>query len=221
MKTFFITCISILISLHVLGQNIKFKTFTAEDGLSNNSINQIINDPSGGIWIGTWDGLNDYDGPNFQVYKHDPQDSSGLRGNFIGELISDSAGNIWVQSNSTSLSQFLGANGFANFLFDNPLNRIGVTETGQLLAKVGGQTLRFEGKSFLTCNSCEFYEEIKPDFGKIITNHYPDLIIKDQFRDQMGNLWFATITTGLFILPYETENITKESFHNYTVDGSD
>jgi AraC family transcriptional regulator, chitin signaling transcriptional activator len=208
-------------ALYVSGQNIKFKTFTAEDGLSNNSINQIINDPTGGIWIATWDGLNFYDGRSFKVYKHDPQDSSSLRGNFIAALFIDKAENIWVQSNSTSVSLLLDGGKFFHFYYDKPFDRVGVTGARDLLLQVAGTKYRYEGNMFESCPTCEFYEEAKPDFGKIITKHYPDLIIKDQYRDQMGNLWFATITNGLFILPYETENITKESFHNYRADGSD
>lgn len=221
MKIFVLSCISILLVLQTSGQNIKFKTFTAEDGLSNNSINQIINDPSGGIWIATWDGLNFYDGHKFTVYKHDPLDSSSLRGNFISTLILDNAEKIWVQSNSISVSQFVEGMGFINFLFDKPIDQLGVTASKELLIKIEGEKFKYDGKAFLSCTTCEFYQEIKPDFGKLITNHYPDLIIKDQYRDRMGNLWFATITTGLFILPSETENITKESFQKYTVDGSD
>ena len=197
MKIFVLSCISILLVLQTSGQNIKFKTFTAEDGLSNNSINQIINDPSGGIWIATWDGLNFYDGHNFTVYKHDPLDRSSLRGNFISTLILDNVEKIWVQSNSISVSQFVEGMGFINFLFDKPIDQLGVTASKELLIKIEGEKFKYDGKAFLSCTTCEFYQEIKPDFGKLITNHYPDLIIKDQYRDQMGNLWFATITTCL------------------------
>ncbi|WP_158860173.1 two-component regulator propeller domain-containing protein [Lunatibacter salilacus] len=221
MKTFVLSCISIFLVLHVSGQNIKFKTFTAEDGLSNNSINQIMNDPSGGIWVGTWDGLNFYDGHSFKVYKHDPQDSSSLRGNFISEILLDNKRKVWVKSNSNSISQFVDGYGFINFLFDKPISKTGVTPDKQLLVELDGEKYLYKGERFVSCGACGFYEEIKPDFEKIITKHYPDLIIKDQYRDNKGNIWFATITTGLFILPYDTEQVKKESFHNYTVDGSD
>jgi len=220
MKTLVLFCVSIFIALPGWGQNIKFKTFTAEDGLSNNSVNQIINDPSGGIWVGTWDGLNYYDGHNFKVYKHDPLDSSSLRGNFISDLLLDKEDKVWVQSNSTSVSQFIDGYGFIHFFFGQPIDNLGVTPARDILVEVDGRRYRYEGEQFVGCGTCRFFEEIKPDFGKVITKHYPDLIIKDQYRDQKGNLWFATITTGLFILPYETGQVTKESFHNYTVDGS-
>ena len=39
-------------------------------GLSNSSINTIFQDSQNLLWIGTWDGLNRYDGANFTVYNH-------------------------------------------------------------------------------------------------------------------------------------------------------
>ena len=39
-------------------QKIKFKTITAKDGLSNNSVNDIVSDQDGVLWIATWDGVN-------------------------------------------------------------------------------------------------------------------------------------------------------------------
>jgi AraC family transcriptional regulator, chitin signaling transcriptional activator len=221
MKTFFLSFASICLALHVSGQNIKFKTYTAEDGLSNNSINQIMNDPSGGIWVGTWDGLNFYDGHSFSVYKHDPLDSTSLRGNFISDIFLDNEENVWVKSNSTSVSLFVEEYGFVNYHFDQPISRIGLTTGKNLLVQIADNKFQYGEGEFVSCGICSFREENKPDFEKIITKHYPDLIIKDQYRDHRGNIWFATITTGLFILPYDTEQVKKESFHNYTVDGSD
>nr|MBI1232211.1 helix-turn-helix domain-containing protein [Cytophagales bacterium] len=203
------------------GQNIKFKSFTAEDGLSNNSINQIVNDPSGALWIGTWDGLNLYDGQNFKVFKHDPSDSTSLRGNFISQIMLDGEDRLWVQSNSTSVSRLRNETSFDNFLFPQDIQRVGVSTAKTALVEVAGERYSFDGHTFIACLECVFIEEAKPSFEKIITTFYPDLVIKDQYRDQAGNLWFATITTGLFVLPNGAENISRESFHNYTVDGSD
>ncbi|HSI75441.1 MAG TPA: two-component regulator propeller domain-containing protein [Lunatimonas sp.] len=169
MKTFVLSFFSIFFILRVSGQNIKFKTFTAEDGLSNNSINQIMNDPSGGIWVGTWDGLNFYDGHSFKVYKHDQQDSSSLRGNFISEILLDKTGKVWVKSNSTSISQFVDGYGFINFPFDKPIGRMGVTPDKHLLVQVEGEKFLYEGERFASCSACGFYEEIKPDIEKYIS----------------------------------------------------
>ena len=59
-------------------QKIKFKTITAKDGLSNNSVNDIVSDQDGVLWIATWDGVNLYDGNSFKVFKEEYTATNGL-----------------------------------------------------------------------------------------------------------------------------------------------
>lgn len=49
--------------------SINYEHITTKQGLSNNFINHIIQDKEGFIWIATQDGLNKYDGHNFDVFK--------------------------------------------------------------------------------------------------------------------------------------------------------
>lgn len=53
-----------------------FSTYTSEkvtvqQGLSQNTIRSLCEDDNGFIWIGTWDGLNRFDGINYKVFKPD------------------------------------------------------------------------------------------------------------------------------------------------------
>ena len=77
-------------------QNLHFKTLTISEGLSQNSINAIIQDFKGFIWIGTQDGLNRYDGYEFRVYKNNPADPDSISDNYITAMILDSRGTIWL-----------------------------------------------------------------------------------------------------------------------------
>lgn len=70
-----------------------FKTLDVRDGLSQNTVNQILQDRKGFMWFGTKEGLNRYDGLSFRVYK---KENSGLGKNFITALYEDSDGYIWV-----------------------------------------------------------------------------------------------------------------------------
>lgn len=70
-----------------------FHTFDVRDGLSQNTVNQILQDRQGFMWFGTKEGLNRYDGLSFRVYK---KENSGLGRNFITALQEDADGNIWV-----------------------------------------------------------------------------------------------------------------------------
>jgi AraC family transcriptional regulator, chitin signaling transcriptional activator len=47
-----------------------FERITTREGLSNSSVNNIIQDRKGFIWIATYGGLNKYDGKTFKVYRN-------------------------------------------------------------------------------------------------------------------------------------------------------
>lgn len=67
-----------------------------EHGLSNNAVTAIHQDPYGFIWIGTYDGLNRYNGYEFNVFRHQPEDSTSLIHNRIVALTADQQARLWV-----------------------------------------------------------------------------------------------------------------------------
>ena len=60
-----------------------FRTMDIRNGLSQNTVYQILQDRKGFMWFGTKDGLNRYDGLSFRIYK---KENSGLGKNFITAL---------------------------------------------------------------------------------------------------------------------------------------
>lgn len=67
-----------------------------DQGLSNNSIRSIYQDQKGFMWLGTYDGLNRYDGYEFKVFKNNFKNSASLINNWINAITEDKEGNIWV-----------------------------------------------------------------------------------------------------------------------------
>lgn len=47
----------------------RFNQITLEDGLSQSSLVDIIQDNQGYLWLGTYNGLNRYDGYTFKILK--------------------------------------------------------------------------------------------------------------------------------------------------------
>src|SRR5580692_10093798 len=76
--------------------NLKFAHIGTEVGLSQNNVTCILRDRQGFMWFGTRDGLNRYDGYDFDVYKNMPEDSLSLSSNFVTSVIEDRRGDIWV-----------------------------------------------------------------------------------------------------------------------------
>ena len=50
-------------------EQVKFTVLTAKDGLSSNTVNAILKDRYGLLWIATEEGLNKYDGHSFKSYQ--------------------------------------------------------------------------------------------------------------------------------------------------------
>ena len=73
-------------------EKINFENLTIEDGLSSNFITAIFQDSRGYIWIGTDDGLNQYNGNYIVEYNY----GDGLASTYINAICEDSYGNIWV-----------------------------------------------------------------------------------------------------------------------------
>jgi ligand-binding sensor domain-containing protein len=64
-----------------------FKHLQLGDGLSNNTVNCILQDERGFLWFGTEDGLNRYDGKFFEVFENKTHDSTGISGKIRIEQI--------------------------------------------------------------------------------------------------------------------------------------
>ncbi|HYO22296.1 MAG TPA: two-component regulator propeller domain-containing protein [Flavisolibacter sp.] len=83
-----------------------FEKITAQNGLSHNKVNCIIQDKRGFIWLGTDDGLNRYDGKNFVHFRHRLNDTSSISGNIITDLLEDKEGRLWIATADGGLSRY-------------------------------------------------------------------------------------------------------------------
>lgn len=81
----------------------RFRNFTINDGLSQSSVRSIVQDDIGTLWIGTQDGLNRFDGQQFQVFTSD--DNPGLESEYIHASLKDKNGVLWFGT-SNGLTAF-------------------------------------------------------------------------------------------------------------------
>jgi len=73
---------------------------TVQDGLSSNQATCVYKDNRGFVWVGTYNGLNRYDGHEVTIFKHLPGQSSGLSDNGVTAITEDKWGNIWIGTNN-------------------------------------------------------------------------------------------------------------------------
>lgn len=67
-----------------------------EHGLSNNEVNCIYQSRNGYFWVGTFDGLNRYDGYGFRVYRQRIGDPGSLVSNRIQDILEDEGERLWI-----------------------------------------------------------------------------------------------------------------------------
>ena len=72
-----------------------FNRISEKDGLSNNIVNCIVRDKAGFVWIGTFDGLNRFDGTHFIKFRNDRNNANSLVQNTVHGICLDSSGDIW------------------------------------------------------------------------------------------------------------------------------
>lgn len=74
------------------------RQYSSKNGLSNSAILSMCQDENGFVWFGSCDGLNMFDGVNFQIYKP-TNDRNNLSGNLIETIIETGDHVMWVQTN--------------------------------------------------------------------------------------------------------------------------
>lgn len=93
-----------LVPFKVIGQDIRFKHLTINDGLSQNLIFSMVQDDDGYMWFGTKDGLNKYDGYTFKVFQYELNNPNSISSNYITSLFKDSNGKIWIGTGNGQLN---------------------------------------------------------------------------------------------------------------------
>ncbi|OXG06593.1 two component regulator with propeller domain [Flavobacterium araucananum] len=67
-------------------------------GLSNSSINTLFQDSENLLWIGSWDGLNRYDGNTFKIFRPELNNKNSLSNQVILKIDEDNTGQIWIRT---------------------------------------------------------------------------------------------------------------------------
>lgn len=75
--------------------NCTFTHYSQENGLSENSVMDMVQDHDGMIWFATWDGINRFNGYDFKVYKARKENDMLWSSNRVDHLQVDKQGDVW------------------------------------------------------------------------------------------------------------------------------
>jgi len=86
--------------------DVRFRTYTTAQGLSQATAYAITQDQAGFLWVGTQDGLNRFDGYAFRVYRHERSNAQSLADNNIPALAAGGDGSLWVGTQAGGLDRY-------------------------------------------------------------------------------------------------------------------
>ena len=111
----------LLKTLILNGQAYSFHYLNVNDGLSQHDVSTIFQDSEGFMWIGTFDGLNRFDGYEIENFFHDNDNIHTLSSNRILCLNEDDEKRLWIGTDGYGLNYYsLNDGSFTRV--DTPLN---------------------------------------------------------------------------------------------------
>jgi signal transduction histidine kinase/ligand-binding sensor domain-containing protein len=193
--------------------NVRFGQISLEQGLSQSSVFCIAQDRKGFMWFGTQDGLNQYDGYSFHVYKPIPGDPDSLSDAHIRAMVEDQEGILWIGTNGGGLDgldrdtgevvHFQYDPGDSQSLSDNYVNT--VYEDSQGVVWIG------------TASGLDRLDRTRQRFVRYQHSaHDPSSLsrgaVQAIYEDREGVLWIGTAGGGLNRFDGEEERFVHYQF---------
>jgi ligand-binding sensor domain-containing protein len=104
--TYLILVCSFFLNHYAHAQDFKFWHLDSRNGLPSATINTLLQDNQGFMWLGTIDGLYKYDGYSFKSFKFRQGDTQGLWGSNINILYEDSRQTLWIGTTGKGLHYY-------------------------------------------------------------------------------------------------------------------
>jgi ligand-binding sensor domain-containing protein len=197
-------------TMNVAAQNedIKFNHITVDNGLANNTVNSIICDTQGFIWISTENGLSRYDGYSFKTFRS----NEGISSNITYVVHEDKKERLWVGS-VKGLDLFNRKSGtFDKHYFEGtPVRSIYSDKQDRLW--IGGDS----GVHLFDEEKLVFNKKIDEDVFNVRADMYNTILSITE--DSTDNVWIGSSNGGVFVYNPTTEK-TRHYYHDPKKKGS-
>lgn len=201
--------------------NIHFKG--TGDGLSHQTVNCFHQDEFGFLWIGTKDGLNRFDGNEFEIFKPEKNDPYSISMNNILQICGNNEGMLFIRSQQGVVCHDMRLNRFS-VLKDGEVAAISYAH-GSLWLATGKEIFRyrnqdgypelfysFKGDDDILINNISVRNDstvvagtskrgvFMIDTSGHLTRHIDVGAINSTYEDNNGNEWISTRDKGLVCL---------------------
>ncbi len=198
--------LSFLFSKEVcVAQLFSFKTYNLDNGLPQTTVESIMQDSKGYLWVSTHGGAARFDGINFNVFTTE----HGLPSNSINEIKEDALGNIWIATSSGLSIYTMNDVNPRVFTF----SQLGENGYQKVYSLVEGNGFMYVGTAMGLLKITAYLDE-KTDSLNIKVSTMDKALqgrfIRRAFKDSKQAYWFAT-DSGLF---YKSNT----RFEQYTIE---
>ncbi len=187
------------------GLSPRFERLRVEHGLSSNELNKIIQDKQGFLWFASRNGISRFDGNDFRVFNHDPDNSNSLADNFAYDLIESSSGHFWIGYWGGGVSKFdPKTETFQHFRHnpDNP-NTISHNNIWSILEDHKGRIW------FATDKGIDRLDEKGEQFTHFVPDPMHIKAITYLLEDHDGAIWASSFGGGLYRIDPVSDKITR------------
>lgn len=182
--------------------NLRFKSYSTKQGLSQSSVLCMVQDHKGFIWMGTKDGLNRFDGYTSRHFKHYPTDTFSLSSNEILCLSCNPDGDILIGTRGGGLNKYLYQQGLflhypGLFTPDQTVSAIYYSNDGSCFA---GTT---EGLFLCEPTGKDPHQYTFTNLSSISTYYNPNGNVSPYFRQAISVVSIAHFAPGQLLIGTE------------------
>ena len=176
-----------------------FTHLTTEQGLTADSIYAICQDERGFIWLGSEDGLLQYDGYTFTKHVGEADDPLIEASNWVREIFPAENGDFWVIFERNGLARFDSHSGKLKTKLPDPiLDKVVERREISAILKDRNENLWLGTKERGLYRFDRRQKKISPVSLPRGRNSPPTLFISQLFLDHQGRVWIGTWGDGLY-----------------------
>lgn len=176
-----------------------YTNYSVEDGLSQVSVYDVVQDRQGFIWLATQLGVDRFDGYDFVSFTQKTKDKIGIEGSFVSDLaLNNVTGDVYIVTPQ------------AVNIYREKDGQIDLVKMPQDYKNSGTQRVFVDSQGGLWIGSREgvFFATSDTDIPTRVSDFESTVSINDFQQDANGNMWVAT-SIGLYLYTKNKEWLSK------------